>query len=89
MVNLPAKSGKKNRTTGKKRPQYSLTRKQEIVPVQLQDEKRTAHTQYRKQNPQKLVARLKGVDSDLFIYEGIQEELLRVLLSELSAHEDH
>ncbi|MBG9985257.1 ATP-binding protein [Aerococcaceae bacterium DSM 111022] len=23
MVNLPAKSGKKNRTTGKKRPQYS------------------------------------------------------------------
>ena len=68
---------------------FKLTRKQEIVPVQLQDEKRTAHTQYRKQNPQKLVARLKGVDSELFIYEGIQEEILRVLLSELSAHEDH
>ena len=68
---------------------FKLTRKQEIVPVLLQDEKRTAHTQYRKQNPQKLVARLKGVDSELFIYEGIQEEILRVLLSELSAHEDH
>ena len=68
---------------------FKLTRKQEIVTVRLQDEKRTAHTQYRKQNPQKLVARLKGVDSELFIYEGIQEEILRVLLSELSAHEDH
>ena len=68
---------------------FKLTRKQEIVPVQLQDEKRTAHTQYRKQNPQKLVARLKGVDSELFIYEGIQEEMFRVLLSELSAHEEH
>lgn len=66
-----------------------MTRKQEIVPVQLQDEKRTAHTQYRKQPPQKLVARLKGVDSELFIYEGIQEDTLRILLSELSAHEDH
>lgn len=66
-----------------------MTRKQEIVPVQLQDEKRSAHSQYKKQHPQKLVARLKGVDSELFIYEGIQEEMLRILLSELSTHENH
>ena len=65
-----------------------MTRKQQIVPVQLQDEKRTIHSQHRNQKPQKLVARLKGVDSELFIYEGIQEEMLRVLLSELSAHAD-
>ena len=66
-----------------------MTRKQQIVPVQLQDEKRTTHSQHRNQNPQKLVARLKSVDSELFIYEGIQEEMLRVLLSELSAHANH
>lgn len=66
-----------------------MNKQQDIVPVQLQDEKRTVHPQYRKQTPQKLVARLKGVDSELFIYEGIQEEMLRVLLSELSAHENH
>ena len=66
-----------------------MNKRQDIVPVQLQDEKRTVHPQYGKQNPQKLVARLKGVDSELFIYEGIQEEMLRVLLTELSVHEDH
>ncbi len=66
-----------------------MTKRQDIVPVQLQDEKRSVHSQYRKQNPQKLVARLKGVDSELFIYEGIQKEMLRVLLSELFTHEDH
>ena len=66
-----------------------MTRKQQIVPVQLQDEKRTIHSQHRNQNPQKLVARLKSVDSELFIYECIQEEMLRVLLSELFTHEDH
>ena len=52
-----------------------MTRKQQIVPVQLQDEKRTIHSQHRNQNPQKLVARLKSVNSELFIYEGIQEEI--------------
>ena len=66
-----------------------MNKRQDIVPVQLQDEKRTVHHQYRKQNPQKLVARLKNMDSELFIYEGIQEEMLRVLLTELSVHEDH
>ncbi|HIZ71049.1 MAG TPA: hypothetical protein H9808_04720 [Candidatus Atopostipes pullistercoris] len=66
-----------------------MNKRQDIVPVQLQDEKRTVHPQYRKQNPPKLVARLKSVDSELFIYEGIQEEMLRVLLTELSVHEDH
>ena len=66
-----------------------MNKRQDIVPVQLQDEKRTVHPQHRKRNPQKLVARLKGVDSELFIYEGIQEEMLRVLLTELFTHEDH
>lgn len=65
-----------------------MTRKQDIVPVQLQDKKRPVHSQLRKQKPQKLIARLKSVDSELFIYEGIREEILRVLLSELSTHED-
>ena len=66
-----------------------MTKKQQFVHVQLRDEKHTIDSQHRNQNPQKLVARLKSVDSELFIYEGIQEEMLRVLLSELSAHANH
>ena len=66
-----------------------MNKKQDIVPVQLQDEKRSVHSRYTKQHPQKLVARLKDGNSELFIYEGIQEEMLRVLLSELAVHENH
>lgn len=57
---------------------------QDIVPVRLQDENRSTPTHYRKQNPQKLVARLKCKSSELFIYEGITEDTLCTLLSELN-----
>jgi len=66
-----------------------MTRKQEIVPVRLQDEKQSVNPQQRKQNPQKLIARLKLSDSELFIYEGIREPLLQVLLAELCIHENN
>lgn len=65
-----------------------MNKRQDIVPVQLQEEKRTTPSQSRKQNPQ-MVARLKGVNSELFIYEEIKDEMLRVLLSELSTNENH
>lgn len=66
-----------------------MNKRQDIVPVQLQEEKRATPSQSRKQNPQKLVARLKGVNSELFIYEEIKDEMLRVLLSELSTNENY
>lgn len=66
-----------------------MTRKQEIVPVRLQDEKQAVNSQLRKQNPQKLIVRLKFSNSELFIYEGICEPLVQVLLAELCNHENN
>lgn len=65
-----------------------MTRRQEIVPVRLQDEKQPVNPQTRKPSPQKLIARIKFSNSELFIYDGIREQLLQVLLAELGHHEN-
>ena len=65
-----------------------MTKKQDIVPVTLQDDKKT-HQHTTPRSTQKLVARLKCTDSELFIYESINESTLKVILSELYTHEAH
>ncbi len=65
-----------------------MTKKQDIVPVKLRDDRQSISSPQRKPNPQKLVARLKSIDTELFVYEGIRESLLKVLLTELGSHED-
>lgn len=47
---------------------FKLTTKQEIVAVRLQDEKGKSHHLNSKATPQRLVARLKCVESELFVY---------------------
>ncbi|MEY8292045.1 hypothetical protein AAK882_05270 [Carnobacteriaceae bacterium 52-44] len=64
-----------------------MTRKQDIVPVKLRDDRQSINSPQRKPSPQKLVARLKSIDTELFVYEGIRESLLKVLLTELNSHE--
>ena len=65
-----------------------MTKKQDIVPVKLRDDRQSISSPQRKPNPQKLVARLKSIDTELFVYEGIRESLLKVLLTEFGSHED-
>lgn len=61
---------------------------QEIVPVKLQDGGPKYQRTDTKAAPQKLVARLKRRDAELFIYEEINDGTLKVLLTEMSSHED-
>lgn len=62
-----------------------MKKKQEIVPVRLQEERKSVYSQ--KTTLQKLVARLKWKGTELFIYEGIQPHILKVLLEETGIHE--
>jgi hypothetical protein len=66
-----------------------LTTNQEIVPVRLWDDKKKSYnqTQQHVRNQQKLIARIKNMNSELFIYEGIRDEVLRILLTELYKNE--
>jgi len=54
-----------------------LTRNQDVVPVMLQDDCQSIHSPQRRPNPPKLVARLKTVDTEIFVYEGIRESLIK------------
>lgn len=65
-----------------------MTTKQEIVPVKLRDDKKKSYNQtHQARNQQKLIARIKNTDSELFIYEGIRDEVLKVLLTGLYQNE--
>lgn len=65
--------------------------KQDIVPVKLTDEPKAPNnrTLHQKASPSKLVARVKFSQTDLFLYEDIKEETLRIFLLELNVHGNH
>ena len=64
-----------------------MTKQQDIVPVQLKDDHKKPHQYGANRNSQKLVARLKCAESELYIYESIHELTLKVLLTELYTNE--
>jgi len=58
--------------------------KQSIVPVKLQDNQTNLRSVGK---PQRLVARLKNKQAQLFIYMGIDASTLNILLTEMSFNE--
>lgn len=65
-----------------------MATKQEIVPVRLREDKKRSYKQTQDaRNQQKLIARIKNKEAELFIYEGIRDEVLKVLLTELYQNE--
>ncbi|UDE96403.1 hypothetical protein LHA31_12730 (plasmid) [Carnobacterium viridans] len=65
--------------------------KQDIVPVTLTgDSKAPSTTPFKpKDSPSTLVARVKFSRAELFLYEEIKEEIVHILLLELSAYENY
>lgn len=65
--------------------------KQEVVPVTLTgDSKAPSTSSFKpKASPSTLVARVKFSRAELFLYEEIKEEIVHILLSGLSAHENY
>ncbi|SEL07740.1 hypothetical protein SAMN04488700_1602 [Carnobacterium iners] len=65
--------------------------KQAIVPVVLaNDSKAPTNQLYKpKASPSTLVTGVKFSRTELFLYEEIKAEFLRIILSELSTHESH
>ena len=66
-----------------------MNKKQDIVPVQSKDDQKKYQQQSTNRFTQKLVARLKCNDSELFIYDSIHESTLKILLTELNTNEAH
>lgn len=60
--------------------------KQAIVPVKLQNNQNDRRMDT-KPTPQQLIARLKCSQTELFIYEEINESTLKILLTEMSINE--
>lgn len=65
--------------------------KQDIVPVTLANDSKSSASQLfkPKASPSTLVARVKFSRTELFLYEEIKADSLRIILSELSAHESN
>ena len=66
-----------------------MNKKQDIVPVQLKDDQKKYQQQTTNRFTQKLIARLKYNDSELFIYDSIHDSTLKILLAELNTNETH